>query len=151
MADRDALDLFGFLSQLSRRDLSSYDKLSDEAKKVVAPFVLMRWMSGTSDAAQIVRLNAVVNKYAFSLGQEKALLCKLLAAAATGSTNRYSWLKGPGSKATRLRLEAVKSYYGVSAREAQAYSTVGDDDILKMAEELGWSDDEMKKLKKELA
>jgi hypothetical protein len=146
----EAFDLWAFLSTLSKRDLQAYEKLTAEAQRGVAPFVLMRWMTGTSDAAQIMRLNTFVNPYAFSLGGEKALLCKLLAAAATGKNGRYSWLKGPGSKGEKLRMEVIKEYYSVSAREASDYK-ISSDDIMLMSEELGWDDEKTKKLKKELA
>jgi hypothetical protein len=150
MAFSEAFDLFAFLGTLSKRSLDAYDKLSPEGQKAVAPFVLQRWMTGTQDAAQIVRINTFVNPYAFSLGQDKALLCKLLAAAATGKTGRYSWVKGPGSKSEKLRLEVVKQFYSVSAREATSYN-IDTDSIMEMAAELGWDEDELKKLKAEVA
>lgn len=149
MAFNEAFDLFAFLGTLSKRDLTAYDKLSDEAKKAAAPFVVQRWLTGTSDAAQIVRVNTFVNPYTFSLGQDKTLLFKLLAAAATGKTSRYSWLKGPGSKNEKLRLEAIKQYYGISTREAASYA-IDSSSILEMAAELGWDDEELKKLKAEV-
>lgn len=147
-----SFDLFDGLSKLSGRDLQWYDKLSDEDKKAASPFVMARWMTGTSDQAQLVRINTFVNPYGFSLGQEKPLLFKLLAAAATGKSKRYQWLKSPGAKATvKLRLEVIKQYYEVSTREATGYSDLIDaEDILSMAESLGWEQDELKKLKKEV-
>lgn len=126
-----------------------YDRLSDDGKKAAAPFVIMRWLSGTSDPAQIVRLNTFVNPYAFALGQEKALLFKLLAAATTHKPKRYYWLKGPGVTSNKLSLEVVKQYYGWSTREAQLQSFEAPD-LVTMAEELGWDADQLKKLKKEL-
>ena len=149
MAERQ-LDLWGFLGQLSKRDLSAYDRLTDEQKKEAAAFVIMRWLTGTADAAQIVRLNTFVNPYAFSLGQEKGLLFKLLAASCTNSGGRYTWLKAPGAKAQKLRLDVIKSYYGVSTKEASSYTTIEDGTVVQMAEELGWDDEQLKKLKKEL-
>lgn len=146
----EGLDLFAFLGQLSKRDMAAYDRLSDEAKRAAAPFTGMRWMTGTSDAAQIVRINTFVNPYVFSLGKEKALLFKLLAASATGKTGRYFWQRGPGAKTERLRLEVIKAYYAVSTREAVDYS-IDPQTIMDMAEELGWDEDELKKLKAEVA
>lgn len=149
MAERQ-LDLWSFLGQLSKRDLTAYDRLTDEQKKEAAAFVIMRWLTGTADPAQIVRLNTFVNPYAFSLGQEKGLLFKLLAASCTNSGGRYTWLKAPGSKSAKLRLEVIKAYYGVSTKEATGYTTVEDDTIIQMAEELGWDEEQLKKLKAEV-
>lgn len=151
MADRDAFDLFQFLGQLNKRDLQAYDKLTDEGKKAAHPLVLMRWLTGTSDQAQIVRLNEFANKYVFSLGNEKPLLFKLLAASCTGKVGRNYWLKGPGGSSTRLSLEAIKAKYGCSTREAEHYVGLLDaTDILQYAEDAGFDKDQMKKLQAEL-
>jgi len=147
-----SFDIFEGLAQLSSRDLRWYSKLSPEDQKAASPFVIARWMTGTSDQAQLVRINTFVNPYGFSLGSEKSLLFSLLAAAATGKTKRYRWLKSPGAKAAvKLRLEVIKQYYEVSTREATGYADVIDGaDILEMAEELGWGKEELAKLKKEV-
>ena len=147
-----SFDLFEGLSKLSSRDLQWYDTLSPEDQKAASPFVMARWMTGTSDQAQLIRINTFVNPYGFSLGQEKPLLFKLLAASATGKSKRYQWLKSPGAKsATKLKLEVIKQFYEVSTREATTYaSDIAAADIMEMAEELGWEQDEMKKLKKEV-
>jgi len=147
-----SFDLFQGLSDLSKRDLQWYANLSDEDKKAAAPFVIARWMTGTNDQAQLIRINTFVNPYLFSLGSEKGLLFSLLAAAATGKSKRYSWIKAPGMKAvTKLRLEAIKQYYDISTREAVGYADAIDaEDILAMAEECGWDKEELAKLKKEV-
>jgi hypothetical protein len=151
MADRDAFDLFAGLGSLNRRDLQWYDSLADEGKKAAHPLVIMRWLSGTSDRAQIVRLNEFANKYIFSLGTEKALLFKLLASSCTGS-KRVTWLKGPSTSSTRLAVKAVQDMYEVSAREAEQYLGLLDsEDVLHCAEHAGWDADAIKKLKAELA
>jgi hypothetical protein len=147
-----AFDLFPSLEKIASRDMEWYDKLSDEDKKSAAPFVIMRWLTGTKDSAQIVRINTFVNPYAFSLGQEKALLFKLLAASSTGKTRRFQWIKAPGKTASKLKTEAIKEYYNVSTREAALYvMNTSDDDAINMAEELGWEKEEVAKLKKEVS
>jgi len=147
-----AFDLFEGLEKISAGDQQWYDRLSPEDKKAASPFVIARWMTGTSDQAQLIRLNTFVNPYVFSLGQDKALLFKLLSAAATGKTRRYQWIKAPTmKKATKLRLEVIKEYYEVSSREAALYTAnISADTILEMAEELGWDKEELAKLKREV-
>lgn len=147
---KDAFDLFAGLESLTAGDLSWYDKLSPEGKKAAAPFVIMRWLCGTSDPAQIVRINTFVNPYAFSLGADKALLFKLLAAATTHRSKRYYWLKAPGAKNNRLSVEVIKQYFGCSTREAELHTTLTSTDLIDMAEELGWDADQLKKLKAEV-
>lgn len=147
----NTFDLFAFLGRLNRRDMQAYEKLSDDDKKAAHPFVIMRWLSGTSDAAQIVRLNTFVNRYVFSLGAERPLLFKLLAAACTGNTNRTTWIKGPASVSSRLSLEAIKARYRCSTREAQEYlGMLEPADVLQYAEDAGWTKEELKKLTLEM-
>lgn len=149
--DRDAFDLFAFLGALNRRDLQAFNKLTEEGQKAAHPLVIMRWLSGTNDQAQIIRLNEFANRYVFSLGQEKPLLFKLLASACTGKTQRTTWLKGPGSNSQRLALEAVKSQFQCSTREAKGYiELLSSEDILRFAEEAGWDKEQLKKLTTEL-
>ena len=147
--DKEAFDLFAFLGQLSKRDQQAYSKLSEEGKKAAHPFVIMRWMSGTNDRAQIIRINEFVNRFAFH--KDKDMVFKLLAASATGNVGRYKWIKGPGQVSTKLALEVVKQKYDVSSREAQGYLGLLDTaDILEFAEDLGWTKEEIKKLTLEL-
>ncbi len=145
---RDSFDLFAGLSALGRKDLNWFEGLSAEGQKAAAPFVMMRWMSGTSDLAQIIRLNTVANPYMFAGSADKSALFKLLAVAATGKSSRFSWIKGPGSKAKKLSIEAIVQYYDCSPREAATY-TVAAEDLIEMVEELGWDKEEIAKLKKE--
>ena len=147
-----AFDLFVALEKISSGDQQWFDGLSVEDKKAASPFVLGRWLTGTSDRAQLIRLNTFVNPYVFALGQDKALLFKLLAAAATGKTRRYQWIKAPpATKAAKCTTEAIMQYYDVSSREAALWAfNISGSDILEMAEELGWDTEQIKKLKKEV-
>lgn len=149
VANRDAFDLFSFLGTLSKRKANSYTSLSEDGQKAASPYVIARWLTGTDDVEQLVRLNTFVNPYIFALGQEKDLLFKLMAASCTSRTGRYTWTKIPGAKQDRLQLDVIKQYYGVSTREATSYQ-VDSISLLGMAQELGWDDDQLKKLKKEL-
>jgi hypothetical protein len=149
MSDRSAFDLFSGLASLSRGDKSWFQNLSPEGQKAAAPFVMARWMTGTSDAQQILRINTFVNPFLFTGTTDKSGLFKLMAVAATGKNARYSWLKGPGPKSKKLSLEVIKQYYECSTREANTYR-IDAASLLEMAEECGWEKDEIAKLKKEV-
>lgn len=148
MRDRSAFDLFQGLAQLGSRDFTWYDSLSDAGKKAAAPFVLMRWMSGTSDPLQILKLNEVANPYMFSGGFTKSQQITMLTASATGKNKRYSWLKMPNSKSASKTIQALCEYYECSVREAKTYSVLLQD-LLEIVAELGWEKDDVDKLKKE--
>lgn len=148
--DKDAFDLFAFLGELNRRNLNAYTELSPEGQKAAHPLVIQRWLSGTSDSAQIVRLNMFSNKYVFTLGQHKPLLFKLLAAACTGS-KRNQWIKGPGGTSTKLSLDVIKRTHGCSTREAAMHIRfLKPEQVLEYGEELGLPKEELKKLSIEL-
>lgn len=146
---KNDFDLFAGLAALGKKELAWFDSLSEAGKKAAAPFVMMRWMTGTSDQLQILRLNRYVNPYVFAGSADKSALFKLLAATATGRNVRYGWLKGPGSKARKLSIDVICQYYDCSTREAATYK-VDAETILEMVDELGWDKDEIAKLKKEL-
>jgi hypothetical protein len=153
--DYGAFDLFAGLAALSKKgalglsNTTWFDGLTPEGQKAAAPFVMMRWLSGTSDPAQIIRLNTVANRYMFAGSADKSSLFKLLAIGTSGKSSRYQWIKGPGSKAKKLAIECTMAYYECSMREAQTYR-IDTDSLIEMAEELGWEKDEITKLKKEL-
>ncbi len=145
-------DLFAFLGQLNAGKMDAYENLSDEAKKAASPLVVARWLTGTSDPGQLIRLNMVVNPYIFSLGQDKNLLFKLMAAACTGP-KRVSWMKmpGTGSKHSKLAVQAVMHVYECSSREANHYLVqLSADDVLQCAESAGFDKADITKLKSEL-
>lgn len=153
--DYGAFDLFAGLSALSKKgtfglsNTSWFDGLSAEGQKAATPFVMMRWLSNTSDPVQIIRLNTVPNRYMFAGSADKSALFKLLAIGTSGKSSRYGWLKGPGSKAKKEVLECIKEYYECSTREAITYE-VPAESLMEMAEELGWDAERIKALTKEL-
>lgn len=152
MATTKDFDLFAFLEKLSSRSFTAYQNLSDEHKKQASPLVISRWLTGTNDQLQLIRLNEVVNPYIFSLGNHKELQFKLMASACTGNTKRYSWKKMPSSNSDKLKIEVIKQSLGISGREAKMYTdTIQDSSkFIEAAEDLGWSKDEIKKLQTEL-
>lgn len=145
------LDIFKLLGDLNSPKAGDiYEKLSDDERKGFAPLVVMRWMSGTSDERQIILLNEFVNPYVFPLGKHPHLLMQLLQVASSKTSKRYAWL---GIKSKKKQVEAyrvIQEYFELSTREAKTYSLPPAEELLKMAEELGWQKDEIAKLQKEL-
>jgi len=144
-------DLFAFLGELNAGKLTAYENLSDDTKKAASPVVVGRWLTGTGDQAQIMRLNTFVNPYIFSLGSEKNLLFKLMAASCTGP-KRNTWIKAPGtgSKNSKLAIEAVMRVHDCSSREANHLLVqMSGDDVLQCAEQAGFEKADITKLKAE--
>ena len=145
------LDIFKLLGDLNSPKAGDiYAKLSDDERKGFAPLVVMRWMSGTSDERQIILLNEFANPYVFPLGKHPHLLMQLLQVASSKTSKRYAWL---GIKSKKKQVEAyrvIQEYFELSAREAKTYTLPPVEELVKMAEELGWQKDEITKLQKEL-
>jgi hypothetical protein len=142
--------LFSFLAKLNAGDLGAYESLSETDKKAMHPLVIMRWMSGTQDPLQILKLNTRVNPFVFNQSFSKEVLFKLIASCGTGR-KRVQWIKGPTNKHQNLATTVLAETYGCSPREAVEYlQFLADSDLMDMAAELGWSKEELKKLSQEL-
>jgi hypothetical protein len=151
--DKRKIDIFKLLERLSVKDYKYFEALSEEELKSIAPLVLMRWLSGTSEARQVYFLNELANPMVFSLSKHKQLLLKLLTICASGKTRKYTWSKAKGKKTsnTPKALEVVKQYYGYSTNHAiDAMKLLSNEQILEAAEYLGTQPTELKEISKEL-
>lgn len=146
------LDLFAILGKLSKNDASFYDDLSDEEQKALHPLVVMRWLTGSSDARQLIFINELVNPLVFPLANHKKLLVQLMSLCTSGQNKRYQWIKQKPKTATLPQcVEVIKDYYGYSTKRArEALPLLDDDHILEYAEYLGRQPDDIKVIKKEL-
>lgn len=145
------LDIFGLLADISSaRAGDIYAGLSDDEKKGFAPLVVMRWLSGTSDERQIMMLNEFVNPAVFTLGKHPHLLMLLLQTCNTKTTKRYQWLGIKSKKKNAEALRVVGEYFEMSQREVKLLSPFPtNEEVLQMAEELGYQKDDLAKLVKE--
>lgn len=147
------LNIFQVLGSLSKKNIDFYDKLTEEELKGLHPLVVMRWMSGTQDARQIVFLNELVNSKVFPLTHHKRLLVNLLSASASGSGGRVQWIKAASKKTTKTPtvVSVVKDMYGYNNSDAiESARLLTNEDILEMAETLGYQSDQLRLIKKEL-
>lgn len=146
------LDIFRVLDALNRRDIEFYSKLTEEEQKAFQPFLVMRWMSGTSDARQVYFINHFANPYVFALPNHKELLWYLLVVASSGRSQRYVWNKLPAraSSPKPLSAKVVAQVFKYSMNDAsEAVHVLSKNDILDMATDLGMQSDEISKIKKE--
>lgn len=147
------LDIFKILNKLSQKDRKFFSELSEDDMKSLQPLVLMRWLSGTTDARQIYFLNELVNPMVFSIGKHKQLLLDLLMISAPGKQRMYKWnkAKGKNTSNTPKSLALIRQYYGYSTNHAiDTLRILSNADILQIAEDLGKQPDEIKDITKEL-
>ena len=151
MATNYKLDIFDLLGKInSPKSGDIYAKLSDEERKGFAPLIVMRWMSGTSDERQIILLNEFVNKSVFSLAKHPHLLMQLLQVASSKTNKRYQWLGIKSKKKNVESMRVVGEYYEMSEREVKLLNPFPtQEEMIQMAEELGWEKEDIKKLEKE--
>ena len=144
------LDIFDTLGKLnSSKSGDIYSKLSEDERKGFFPLIVMRWMSGTSDERQIMMLNECANKYVFSLAEHPHLLMQLLQVASSKTSKRYQWIGIKSNTKKSESFKVVQQYFEMSHREVKMLSPFPNDtEILQMAEELGYTKEELTKLKK---
>ena len=146
---KNNFDLFEVLSKLSARKLDVFDSLTDEAVKEFQPLIIQRWLSGSTNELQIIRLNEFVNKFIFSLPNEKELLLKLMGIACSGNVKKCNWIKIEKNK-NNLAVQVIKNRYNCSTREAKEHlNFLNKEDILEFAAELGMEKNDISKLQKE--
>ena len=147
------LDIFEVLDRINNNDFQYYNRLNEEQQKSLQPYVLMKWMVGTKNMKQVVRINNHVNKYMFSLGtNHKELLFKLLCTTTDGLGSRYFWAKASKSKPSMPTcVKMVQEMWDMTAEQArESLVLLNDDTLLEMALYLGRQSDELTKLKAEL-
>lgn len=147
------VDIFDAISRIDGpRNYQLWNTWSTEEQGGISPLIIMRWMSGTSDKIQIIKLNEFVNPYVFSLANHQELMVQLLHVASSHQPRRYYWQAVKGAADPKKeRKKVMMEYYGWSTREMSQITVFPtDEDIVKMAEELGWQTEDVAKLKKEM-
>ena len=138
-----------FFKLLANIDKTNYNDLSDEDKKAFNFFLANRALSCSSEELQVISVNEFVNPYIMPLGNHPELLYRLLKIAKFGKS-LGSWIPMKSAKKT-LAQKVLMDYYKISSLEYSKMEFFEEkDDIIKMAESLGYDDKEIKALKKEL-
>lgn len=137
--------------QLNLINKHNIEPLNEEDSKQFVPLLAMRWLTGSSDESQILRVNDRLNPYVFTLYKHKDLLWKLACASSNGKTKKYTWLKSNSSKNKhKLTLQILSEYYQISDLESKEYlSIINEEDVIQMANELGYDKDQITKVKAE--
>ena len=145
------LEIFDVLKEIDKKNVGFYDGLSDEHKKQFVPLLTMRWLSsGTKLQTQLQ--NSILNPMVFKPHRHPGLLYKLMVATSDGKSKRYTWIKKKSKdKSAPTAIAAISTYYQCSKKDALRYKKqLSEDDILEMADELGYDKEQVKKLKTEL-
>lgn len=145
------LEIFKVLEAISKKHRLSR-ALTEEELKSVQPFVLMRWLSGCSSDRQVYFLNEIVNPYVYALSKHKELLCDLLTVCTSGKNMKYTWVPATSNVKTYPNISEMIAK-ALECSISKAHDTIAlfsDEEILSIANELGYQTEDVAKIKKEL-
>lgn len=146
-----ANDIFAVLSAIDKKNISYFDSLTEKELKDISPYVLMKWLAGTSDPYQVYVLNEIINTRVFNLQKHKELLIALLTVCTDGKSKRYKWMKSKTVSNYGNCISVIKDYFNYNTKDAkEAFNILTEQDILLYADHLGRQDDELTKIRKEL-
>ena len=113
------------------------------------------WMQNSKNDGQVLYLNEFVNPHLFTtLKGKEDIAFILLSLSSRGKQNQYSWVKRPSNKDKSAKADKVKEilmeYFEESEKNIGYYlQKLLPAEFVGICEDLGFQDDEIKKLKKE--
>lgn len=134
--------LFSTLKQIDNNDYQFYNELTDDEKRKIGPYILLKWLSFSNDAERIKLINETANVYMFSLYKYPELMSKVLAASGTGKEEFYKFISPSKKVSTKLKsISVILKYHNISKDEANYMLDLYDmDEVIDMAESLGLHD-----------
>lgn len=146
------LDIFQVLNQIDKKNFNQWNEWSEEQKKEFSPYMILRWMAGTDNPGQLIRLGEIACSTVFEFSSKKDLMLLILTTCSIDGPKRYKWLAPKGADKTQPgSIKLISEVYGLSAKDAEkSLKLFSNDDIIQLAEHCGMQSDEIKLLKKEL-
>lgn len=153
------LDIFKLLKAVDRRDFKFYSNLTDEEKKGFAGIVAMRWLSVSSDADKelcqyYIGAANEANQHFWNADIIKHPELQYLTLSIVGMNKKtkHQWIKGPAKKKQNKIIQMLKEYYPTAnSEELKMFFEINDsDDFIEIAKMLGYQDDQIKEIKKEI-
>lgn len=132
------------------KDHAWYDACTDVDRKAFSPFLCLLWLGFSKKEGFVLMLNEYVNKYAFSLHKHPKLLWHLFCAIGDKKFEKIVFVKKEHNSKFNKTRELIAQYYGIGNRESSIYlSNMNLDDVLEMANFMGYEKDELTTIKKE--
>jgi hypothetical protein len=132
-------------------DITLYQSSDDLTKKQISPFMLNKWMGGSSHPLEVLLVNETVNKYLFELYKHPDLLYKLCCTAVAEDYSKFSFIKTKSIKNSSIAVEVISEYFQCNTNSASLFlKSTSIESLIEMANSLGYDAESIKKLKKEL-
>jgi hypothetical protein len=151
------LDIANEMLALDRKDREFYDNLSDEEKKKFSSYLMIRWgasVQGSADLQEyyLQSTNLRLNKHYFDINKTKHDKLNWLAATtiSPGMGKQYHpWLgmkKKEGGTTAKVEKFLATLYPDMKESDVDLLASLNDaKDVKKLAEELGWTKEQIKK------
>lgn len=148
------MTIFDILRNITYDNKSFLDNVSEEDLKVFNPYIILMMLCGAKCDRDyhVYTCAEYMNKYIFSLRDHPKLLYKLFCATnATHNYTYYEFIKNENIHPMPYTIAAIKEYYQYTDKQALDVLNIFDiNDIMQLADNLGYSDKQINKLKKEL-
>ena len=145
-------NLFGLLNAISHGNHNYIDELSDAEIADLSPYVVNMWISNPEDMVyeRVFYTNRFVNQHVFPLQKHPRLIFHLMAIAQQFGKTRYAFPRKIAKETNTNTLKLVQEYYSVRKEIAELYlQSLSQQDIMKMADEMGYQKDQRKKIENE--
>jgi len=149
----DKLSIKNEMAMVDGKVRGFYDELTPEERKKFSPYIMLKYtanVSGNVDLAEyyLRRCNETYNKDFFNIGRHPKLqwLCATTVSPGMGNTYHY-WLKTPKKDSTGSKERKFLQQLYPNAKEDELDMLVElntKDDLKAVAEQLGWTDKEIK-------
>lgn len=140
----EKLNIFDVLKQINSKNYNYLNNLPESLRIQFNSYMTYKWLVGTDDPVQIMLIGDYVNDKVLTLAKHPDLLFKLFCTT-SDRHNRYSWIYP--KKDSSESVKVIAEYLECSYREARLHlNSFTSDDIVQMANELGYQDAEIKKL-----
>lgn len=152
----DKLPLKNQLDALDKKKRGWYSNLSDEDKKQISPWVLMRYLSSSQNNNRqfidyyLEMTNDVVNVHFNSVRHHPELQIQLMQAVGIGRTEYHPWI-APGKKGKESKMHSIVSdfYPNLNDDEVELFvQNNSKEELVDMLDQLGYSKKDIKKILK---
>lgn len=150
------VDIKNVMNALDTRDHSWYDKLTEEEKKDISIWQIMRFMSSCQSKSDdieyhyLIMTNEIVNTHFNLLRNDPELQFKLLQIVGLGLKQYHPWIPPAKRQKTNKLFDFFLERYP-TYREDDVYDLLSistKEEIIKFLQDNGLSDEEIKELTK---
>lgn len=150
----DKLSIRSEMSAIDHKDRNFYDNLTDDERKKISPYLIMRYSScvdGSSDLQEwyLCATNERVNKHFFDISSSKHkklqwLMCTT--ASPNMGSHRHYWLSSKKKESNNKAVKFLQSLYPTAkADEIELLARLNNrDDLKDLARKYGWDEQRIK-------